>query len=679
MGEKGSFQGSILSFTKLLVLVLLLFSFFSFSSSAEDNNTVSIVVEQFPPMTFVDDDGIYSGFSVELINHIAITEGWHVEYTLLPWVDCLESVKNGDADLLIAVAYSKERDSYLDYTNNSISLEWSQIFAVKNSDINDIRDLDGKRVAVVKDTYGAAGLLELLKQYDITCDLFYVDSFTSVESLLHEGRADAGMFPRSYAAHNNLATKFKETTVETFPISLHCATTEGENQELIATLDDHFIRLKSDNKSVYYDIEDKWLSYEEPFEPPLWLMVFLIFLVFISLIFIVNSIILKKEVFKRTSELLSKNKELEVSKEKYSTLVEGNNDGIIIVQDGLLVFGNNRIIDMMGYDLESVLNTSVLDYVSPDSKYLVGTLYEMRMRNEQNLPSSYEVQLVRKDGSILDAELNPSLIEHNGRKAVMVIIRDIKERIQAEKMKEEMIRAEESNRAKSEFLANMSHELRTPLNVVIGFSDIMEMQTVGELNEKQQKYMGNISASGKHLLELINGILDLSKIEAGRMSLSIEKFPLLPLIHDVATILTPLAVKKELSFEYDFDDSPERINADRMKFKQILFDLISNAIKFTPKGGTITIGASTDGDDVVVSVKDTGKGISRADQKRVFYPFMQASNFKPKEEEGTGLGLSIVKSFVELHGGTVWVESELGVGSTFFFKMPIEGKLSDEA
>ncbi|WP_340820054.1 ATP-binding protein [Methanolobus sp. WCC4] len=652
--------------------MLLLIVILPASAVAEDNDTISIVIEQFPPMTFVDDKDIYSGFSVEIINHIAMTEGWQVEYTLLPWADCLESVKNGDSDLLIAVAYSKERDSYLDYTNNSMSLEWSQVFTSKDSHINSIRDLDGQKIAVVENTYGAIGLIDLTQQYGVDCEFVYVDDFDSVRSHIREGKVDAGMFARSYASHNGLGMVFKETAIETFPISLHCATTEGENQELIATIDTYLGDLKADNGSVYYDIEDKWLSYGEPFELPAWLVVFLIILILAVLIFIVISVVLRKEVLKRTSELLSKNEELNASKKKYFTLVEGSKEGIVIVQDEVLVFANNRIVEMIGYDLGSILNTSILNYVSDDSAHIVTKIYEKIANEGPDIPSSYEIRLIRKDGSSFVAELSPSLIEHNGKRAIMVMIRDIEERKQTEMMKEEMIRAEESNRLKSEFLANMSHELRTPLNSVIGFSEILEMQTSGELNEKQQRYVSNISSSGKHLLELINGILDLSKVEAGRMELSIEPFPPIPIIHDVITTLMPLAMKQDLTLIYDLDDCPEIINADKMKFKQILFNLVSNSIKFTSEGGTVNIGASHDNGDILVSVKDTGKGISKSDQKKIFYPFRQVNNFDSRDKEGTGLGLSIVKSFVELHGGTVWVESELDVGTTFYFRIPIE-------
>ncbi len=674
MIKNGSFRRFQSFFARKFALLILLLLLFSSSADAQENETISIVIEQFPPMTFIDDEGVYTGFSVELINHIAMTEGWKVEYTLLPWTNCLESVKNGDADLLIAVAYNKERDVYLDYTNNSISIEWSQVFTQENSEIYSIRDLERKKIAVVQNTYAVFGLLDLLDQYNVNCEIVYVDDFESAISLLHEDKVDAGMFARSYAAHNDLGLYFKGTSIDIFPASLHCATTEGQNQELIKSIDTHLVELKSDHQSVYYELEDKWLSYGQPQKFPVWAWYLLVILIFVILFFITTSIILNKEVSKRTSELSSRNEELIASKDKYLTLVEESKDGIFILQDGLIVFANGRITDMMGYDRDSILNTCAFNYISEEDALILEKLYGMSFaENRANIPV-HETYLMRKDGSRFMAQINCSLIDHDGRRAMMVIIQDIEEQKQAEKLREEIIRAEEADRAKSNFLANMSHELRTPLNSVIGFSEMLSTQAPGKLNEKQQRYVGNIFASGKHLLELINDILDLSKIEAGKMELYIESFSPGAVIQETGDNLMSLAVKKGLIISYNTKNCTKKINADRIKFKQILYNLISNAIKFSSSGDTICINASCDDEELLVSVKDTGKGISEYDQKKIFHPFVQVDEFQSKEQEGTGLGLCLVKNFVELHGGSVWLESELGVGTTFFFKIPINGQ-----
>ncbi|MDA0524292.1 PocR ligand-binding domain-containing protein [Methanococcoides alaskense] len=259
-----------------------------------------------------------------------------------------------------------------------------------------------------------------------------------------------------------------------------------------------------------------------------------------------------------------------------------------------------------------------------------------------------------------------------GEDEVLAIIRDITDRKETEKILLEKAEAEAANLSKSKFLANMSHELRTPLNAVIGFSEMLAGKNFGELNEKQERYVKNISSSGTHLLNLINDILDLSKIEAGKMELFIEEFNSLDAIDEVCYSLMPLILKKDLKLNFSVDEDVRWIFADITKFKQILYNLLSNAVKFTSEGGSITISGSIIGDEGHFSVEDTGKGIAPDYLSSIFDPFSQVEKFETKVEKGTGLGLALVKCFVMLHEGRVWVESEVGKGSKFSFSLPIE-------
>ncbi|MEA1984440.1 MAG: ATP-binding protein [Euryarchaeota archaeon] len=255
------------------------------------------------------------------------------------------------------------------------------------------------------------------------------------------------------------------------------------------------------------------------------------------------------------------------------------------------------------------------------------------------------------------------------------VARDITERKHAEEAAlSAKLAAEDANRTKSEFLANMSHELRTPLNSVIGFSDVLQDETFGTLNEKQQKYVNNISTSGKHLLNIINDILDLSKVEAGKMELIYELFPIGGAISEVKMIVSPLSLRKNITVDVDIDPGLVDINADKGKFKQLLYNLLSNAIKFTPNNGSVTIEGTLDDDLAQISVIDTGIGIIKEDQEKLFQPFVQLDPSSSQEYQGTGLGLALVRQLVEMHGGTVRVESEVGEGSRFTFTIPVDNK-----
>ena len=248
------------------------------------------------------------------------------------------------------------------------------------------------------------------------------------------------------------------------------------------------------------------------------------------------------------------------------------------------------------------------------------------------------------------------------------------EQLQSQQMviSENNLRLEAVSRSKSDFLANMSHELRTPLNAVIGFSEVLEDELFGSINEKQHEYVHNIVASGKHLLSLINDILDLSKIESGKMELDLTEFSLHEAVESSFIMLKEKTLKKGITLSTDI--SPEAsvtIVADKRKLKQILFNLISNAVKFTPTGGAVDVHAVRDADFLEITVADNGIGIKEEDITKLFQPFTQLESVYTKEFEGTGLGLALNRQLVELHGGRIWVESHIGTGSRFSFTIPL--------
>jgi PAS domain S-box-containing protein len=300
---------------------------------------------------------------------------------------------------------------------------------------------------------------------------------------------------------------------------------------------------------------------------------------------------------------------------------------------------------------------------------------------------------VRKDGTEFAVDINLSPLKDGTEKGhVMCVLRDVSQRHgveekirvlnqRLERRSSELAAAnqelsnrnrevERTNRLKSEFLASMSHELRTPLNTILGFSELLSEESAGALNEKQKRFLTHIQRDASHLLELINDVLDLSKIEAGRLELRLEKFPMAVAVAEVLTSIRPLAATKGISLDSDLDTQLV-LQADRLRFKEILYNLLSNAIKFTPSGGRVWIESSLVETSVCVLVGDTGIGIAPEDQQPIFESFHQASPTTKGVREGTGLGLAITKKLVEHHGGKVWVESKLGEGSRFFFTLPL--------
>jgi signal transduction histidine kinase len=225
----------------------------------------------------------------------------------------------------------------------------------------------------------------------------------------------------------------------------------------------------------------------------------------------------------------------------------------------------------------------------------------------------------------------------------------------------------------------MSHELRTPLNAIIGFSEVLIERMFGELNDKQDDYLKDILGSGRHLLMLINDILDLAKVEAGRMELDVARFYVPTAIENAMTLVRERAQRHAIALRVDVDPALDEIVADERKFKQILLNLLTNAVKFTPDGGRVDVIARCVGSVLEVAVRDTGIGIAKADQDAVFEEFRQVGRDYTNKQEGTGLGLTLTRRFVELHGGTIRLESEPGKGSTFTFTIPLSLALPEAA
>ena len=230
---------------------------------------------------------------------------------------------------------------------------------------------------------------------------------------------------------------------------------------------------------------------------------------------------------------------------------------------------------------------------------------------------------------------------------------------------------EAANRHKSEFLANMSHELRTPLNAIIGFSEILIDPSLQTTADERTQFLGDVLGSGKHLLNLINEVLDLAKVESGTMELHVEPAFLQDVFETIQHTMRPLATKKAIELRVENDESLEQFSMDGARIKQVLLNLVGNAIKFTPPADGCGCAPSGRTARVRVEVGDTGPGIAAAEQERIFLEFQQVESSAKGKPEGTGLGLALAKKFVEMHGGKIWVESEVGKGSRFFFTLPM--------
>lgn len=399
----------------------------------------------------------------------------------------------------------------------------------------------------------------------------------------------------------------------------------------------------------------------------------------------------------------------------YLKNVLNNSADIIITTDteGRIVEFNSGASRVLGYSKEEIIGKKAEDlWVRPDNRNEI-----LKILEKEGYISNYETQLITKDGQIIDASLTLSYIRNGDGKihGTVGISKDITEKKKLEraieernlelhelneKLEEKVLERtkdlekanralERSNRLKSQFIATMSHELRTPLNSILGFSELLMDEVFGTLTEKQKRYANNIYNSGSHLLQLINNILDIAKIESGKMELHYESFSVRQAISEVETVIKPLADKKNQNVAIAIGEKVSILKADKVKFKQVLYNLLSNAVKFTHEGGDVFLEAELIGGEnssyfaknpnispgnencLKISVTDTGIGIKKEDHEKIFSEFEQVDSSFSRRYEGTGLGLALTKKLVELHGGAISVESEQGKGSKFTIVIPL--------
>ncbi|MFA5096715.1 MAG: ATP-binding protein [Candidatus Omnitrophota bacterium] len=367
------------------------------------------------------------------------------------------------------------------------------------------------------------------------------------------------------------------------------------------------------------------------------------------------------------------------SEEKYRQLVEDVNSIIMRMDvEGRVIFMNEFALRFFGYSQDEIRGKNVIGTIVPvtdssgrDLQAMIGDI----MVNPRRYVNNENENMLRNGNRVWISWTNRPLLDSRGRlNEVLCVGNDITKLKQAEEL---IIKAKEAaesaSRAKSSFLANMSHELRTPLNAMIGFSELLAEQAPGPLNDKQKEYTGYILDSARHLLALINDILDLSKVEAGKMELEPSEFDLSELLKAGLALMSERARQHGITFSLDIKDGIGMISADKRKVKQVIYNMLSNALKFTPDAGQIGIEAGMiNREEARVCVWDTGIGIEDKDRDKVFSEFEQIDSEYGRKYSGTGLGMPLSRRFVELHGGKMWFESPgKGKGTRFYFTLPL--------
>ena len=388
--------------------------------------------------------------------------------------------------------------------------------------------------------------------------------------------------------------------------------------------------------------------------------------------------------------------ELQASELRYRLLAENVTDTIwtMSLEPLQFTYVSPSVRRLRGYTVEEAMAIPLEETLAPESLARVVKLLgdalarEAAGGNEPNRSETVEVQQYHKDGSLCWVEVTTSFLrDANGRAVGLLgVSRDIAERKQAEHLYQAKMAAEAASTAKSEFLSNVSHELRTPLNHIMGFTELILGRSFGDLNKRQEEYLTDVYQSSLHLLSLVNDILDVERIEAGKLEIKPSEINLKRLLEESLSIVTDKTIRRKIRLKTRIEEIPETITADELRLKQILYNLLSNAVKFTEEGGSIDLiarvtaesgaatpaGAQNVSREIVISVADTGIGIKQEDMGKIFDPFSQVESSLSRKHAGSGLGLALARNLVEMHGGRLWAESDgPGKGSTFRFTLPI--------
>lgn len=634
---------------------------------------------------------------MDIARFIAGREGWQLKYISCDWDRCLSMLRSGEIDLLAGIAHSPERAQYADFTEGVAASNWGRVYAPKGEAIDSFLQLEGKKIAGVRNDTHNLALQSMLKGFGVNSEFIEAKTYEDVLKLVDQKKAGAGVVNRFFGLMYETKYDVNPTNIIFNPIELRYAVPKNRDKDIITAIDKHVGALKADQKSLYYQLLHQWTGSLRKKAYPGWIPWAVLSLIAAACVIIIHNMALRIRVRARTAllekEIVERSRAQEavlIEKERQTALSENAPFGMIMVaSDGSHRYMNPRYIELFGYTIADIPDrTAWFSKAYPDPEYRQKMLARWNGMMEHALPGegrSYENRVVCADGREKIVNLRPVKLE-NGE--ILVSAEDVTERKRVEEelakyrghledlvlkrtleLEKALELAESADHLKSAFLATMSHELRTPLNSIIGFTGLLVQGLAGPLNDEQKKQLHMVQNSSRHLLELINDVLDISKIEAGQLNIASEPFDIDESIRRVIGIVSPLAERKDLALYLKPSSKLGTITGDKRRVEQVIINLLNNSIKFT-ENGYVEVSCRLEDSEVHISVEDTGIGIAPEDLEKIFRPFQQVDTGLSRKHEGTGLGLSITKKLVDMMGGRITVQSTVGKGSTFSIVIP---------
>lgn len=702
---------------------------------------VRVGVYENSPKVGLSPSGKAEGIFVDLIEGMAAIEGWEVEYVEGTWAEGLERLARGEIDLMPDVALTQEREAIYAFHQEPVLSSWNQVYTRRGSGLRSMLDLEGKRVAVLAGSVQERQFEQMAASFSLVVEWIPLQDYDAAFAAVEQGRADAVVTNRFFGVRNAPRYGLEDTAIIFSPSKLYFAAPREGRPELLRAIDRHLIAFKKDSGSLYYKSLRRWSVDEVRAATPAWLLPVGTAFMAALLAAVVGVLLLRRQVALRTRELRQRNEEMQTINETLRAIgarrdlegvlqeatrgaiaLSGFDGGVLCLRDastGQLRVGawqngsptTERSAD--GEPLPSGNCQAMLDMVGAGRRHallsaddprvqaacghwkdsnarwnayfalqvqerVLGILCLSSRRPEQ--PSPAALRLVEDLCSPVALAIENLDLYRQSQDHAQELEQRVEERTR--ELEQAMHRAEEADRIKSAFLATMSHELRTPLNSIIGFTGILLQGLAGPLNPEQGKQLGMVRDSARHLLALINDVLDISKIEAGELRVGCAPFDLARSIQKVGALIAPLAEKKHLALELHVAPGIGPMASDERRVEQVLLNLLSNAVKFTDQG-SVQLRADPVADfqpegaagvvpAVRLSVTDTGPGIKAEDMALLFAPFRQIDSTLARKHEGTGLGLAICQRMVGLMGGKIEARSVWGQGSTFTVTLPLQ-------
>lgn len=658
-----------------------------------DRETVRVGVYQNSPKVFIDDGGRPSGIFIDIIEAIAEREGWRIEYLPGTWQEGLQRLADGDIDLMPDVARTADRVELFAFHDQPALSSWQQVYAPADSTIRSILDLDGRRVALLAGSVQQDQLASMVDGFGIEVEIVLFDDFDAAFEAVRQTRADAVITNRFFGERNAARHGLEDTSVIFSPSRLYFAAPPTGRTHLLEAIDRHLIAFRQDSQSPWFRSLERWSGGQILTTWPNWLPWAAAAVVVLLAGGLAIVLVLRSQVRARTRQVYEqarahtrqlerrvneRTRELQETSIFFQALID-HIPSLIYHKDNELRFtGCNRAYERaFGLLREDIAGKCVteLDYLPASQREQFQR--EQRQLLELGGAINRETTLDFADGTRHEMLYSAARIlgQDGAPLGIVGLLVDItvQKRVESE-LAIARDRAQAADRVKSAFLATMSHELRTPLNSIIGFTGILLQKLAGPLNDEQTKQLEMVRSSSQHLLTLINDVLDISRIEAGEMTLANEAFDPSESIDKVVEIIRPLAERKKLIMNVRYRQAPGMRRGDARRFEQILLNLIGNAVKFT-ETGSVDIGVDTQDDAaqnaIVVTIRDSGIGIRDEDMQNLFRPFRQIDSTLSRKHEGTGLGLVICKRLAELMHGSIGVSSRWGVGTTFTLRLPL--------